>query len=156
MSLFQKSINHLLSHKKYLFFIISLFLFIIIASVTYLFYLRPKLTETYVANKEFVDKNNDSSSADLYFFFTEWCPHCKTAKPIWKELKKKYKDKLVNNTTRINFIDVNCENDTATADKFKITGYPTIKLVYKNKIIEYDAKPDLDVLDEFINESIKD
>ena len=27
------------------------------------------------------------------FFYTVWCPHCKTAQPVWKSLKEKIGDK---------------------------------------------------------------
>ena len=36
----------------------------------------------------------------------------------------------------------------------KCEGYPTIKLVDNNKIIEYDAKPELDTLHQFLNTSL--
>ena len=31
--------------------------------------------------------------------------------------------------SKVNFFEVDCEKDQATADKFKIDGYPTIKMV---------------------------
>jgi len=51
-------------------------------------------------------------------------------------------------------VPVNCEEDKQTADRFDVEGYPTIKLVYGNKVIEYDAKPDLDTLKEFLSTSL--
>jgi thioredoxin-like negative regulator of GroEL len=36
------------------------------------------------------------------------------------------------------------------ADKFKIEGFPTIKLVKDGQVIEYDAKPDKDRIKEFL------
>ena len=112
-------------------------------------YVIPKLDSKYVENKEFVTTDNDEidneHTPDMYFFYTSWCPHCKTAFPIWNKLKEKYNN--------INFIEVDCDEDTQTADKFKIEGYPTIKLVKNNKIIEYDAKPELETLIKFIQSS---
>jgi thioredoxin-like negative regulator of GroEL len=37
---------------------------------------------------------------------------------------------------------VDCEAEPDMADKFKVEGYPTIKLVKNGEVIEYDAKPD--------------
>lgn len=36
-------------------------------------------------------------------------------------------------------------------DKFKIEGYPTIKLVKDGQIIDYDAKPTKETMTEFLN-----
>ena len=97
-------------------------------------YINPYLNASYVSNKEFIDKDQGeggSGVAEIYFFYTEWCPHCKTAKPIWNSLKNEYKDKSIKNIT-INFIEVDCEKDTASANKFNVEGYPTIKLVWKD------------------------
>tara|TARA_B100000902_G_C27275793_1_gene898779 strand:+ start:1429 stop:1872 length:444 start_codon:yes stop_codon:yes gene_type:complete len=117
----------------------------------YMWYVRKP---SYVANKEFTSGKGGVSgkqSVDLYFFYTSWCPHCKTAFPIWNTLKG---ETNVVNGKQINFIEVDCEKDTETAEKFAVEGYPTIKLVDVNKTIEYDAKPDLDTLKKFLSTSI--
>jgi thioredoxin-like negative regulator of GroEL len=54
----------------------------------------------------------------------------------------------------VNFLEVDCDKDTTLAEKFKIKGYPTIKLVNGNQIIEYDAKPDKDTLIQFLTTSL--
>jgi hypothetical protein len=36
------------------------------------------------------------------------------------------------------------------ADKYKVQGYPTIKMVYNEKIYDYNAKPDINNLLEFV------
>jgi thiol-disulfide isomerase/thioredoxin len=87
---------------------------------------------------------------DLYFFYTEWCPHCKKTKPEWAELKKQYSGGKKINGYAINFIDVDCEANPDLANQFKIEGYPTIKLVKGNQIIEFDAKPDYKTLEQFL------
>ena len=55
---------------------------------------------------------------------------------------------------RINFIEVDCDKDKATADKFNVQGYPTIKLVKGNRITDFDARPSKDTLIEFLNSSL--
>ncbi len=75
---------------------------------------------------------------------------CKQANPELKALKSETNG--VVNGVNIIFRDVDCDADTATADQFNITGYPTIKLVYKDKTYEYDAKPDRIVLIKFLND----
>jgi hypothetical protein len=35
-------------------------------------------------------------------------------------------------------------------DQYKIEGYPTIKLLKDGQVIEYDAKPSKDTLEQFL------
>ena len=142
-----------MNYKKYVpskkAVLISLFVVCLlgISFGVYMWYVRKP---SYIANKEFsLDK--DSAFVHLYFFYTSWCPHCKTAFPIWNKLTDEVKTV---NGKQINYFEVDCEKDTETAEKFAVEGYPTIKLVDGKKIIEYDAKPDLDTLNEFLSTSI--
>ena len=143
--------------SKYVFLIIIVVaIFLALSVYIYKKYIKTKLNPTYVANREYTtgDSDSDNETVDLYFFYTNWCPHCKKALPVWKQFKEQLKGQKVNGK-KVNFIDVDCEKDTTTADKFNVKGYPTIKLVNNNQIIEYDAKPDVDTLTEFINTSTK-
>tara|TARA_Y100000389_G_C17456324_1_gene518429 strand:+ start:2522 stop:2968 length:447 start_codon:yes stop_codon:yes gene_type:complete len=128
-------------------------MFIIIAVYTYRTYIAPH--PSYVANKEFANKGDGEQidSVDLYFFYTEWCPHCKTAKPVWNELQEDIGTKKVKGK-KIHFIAVDCEKEPETAEKYKVEGYPTIKLVVGNQVIEYDAKPEFETLKQFLNVSL--
>lgn len=114
-------------------------------------------TNKYVTNNEFNQKaklgKSGVSAADIYFFYTEWCPHCKTAKPIWADFKSQMAGKQINGVT-LNFVEVDCDKDSTTSDKFNVKGFPTIKLVKGNQIIEYDAKPSVANLIEFVNTSL--
>lgn len=141
--------------KKNIMFIISFIVFLIVSILIYFFYIKKKIKKKYVLNSEFIEEK-ETRNADFYFFYTKWCPYCKTATPIIDEFKKQIIDNnnLYNNVY-INFIDVDCDKDVALAEKFSIKGYPTIKLVYNGNTIEYDAKPDLDNLNEFFKETLK-
>jgi thiol-disulfide isomerase/thioredoxin len=96
---------------------------------------------------------DDAPVAELYLFKTDWCPHCKKAIPLFESLEHEYINKLVNGY-RILFNVVDCEQEPKMADKFKIEGYPTIKLIKDDQIIEYDAKPDRENLIQFLNSVI--
>jgi len=141
------------SHFYLILFISSIFL--IIAIHVWVNYISPKIDPTYVDNKEYIDGGNDTQTnvADLYFFYTVWCPHCKKARPEWDSFKEELGEGKINGVT-VNFIEIDCDKDTATADKFNVDGYPTIKLVHNNRIIEYDAKPDVNTLRQFLNTSL--
>ena len=143
-----------LSNKKLLIFLVLAAIFIAAAVWVYQNYVVPRVDAAYVPNKEFIQKSDDGggSHADLYFFFTTWCPHCKSAKPIWQSFQDK--NKTVNGVT-INYYAIDCDEDPKTAQQFGIAGYPTIKLKYGNQIAEYDAKPDPDTLKQFLETYIK-
>lgn len=92
---------------------------------------------------------NDDKVAQLYLFKVDWCPHCKQAKPIFDEAEKNPGKKDYNGYTVV-FKTVDCEAEPELADKFKIEGYPTIKLVKDGQVFEYDAKPDTEKIGEFL------
>ena len=149
-----KVVLEIIKNKKFWLILFLSLVFIFAAIYVYNTYVKPRMNASYVANKEYIQKQESSGSgksADLYFFFTTWCPHCKTAKPIWEKLKEQTTS--VHGVT-INYVEVDCEKDPTLAEKYKVEGYPTIKLAYNNKVIEFDAKPDLDILNQFLNQSI--
>lgn len=88
-------------------------------------------------------------NAQLYLFKVDWCPHCKKAKPVFDEVEKELNGRPINGYV-VSFKTVDCEAEPDMADKFKVEGYPTIKLVKDGEVIEYDAKPDKDKIIEFL------
>ena len=117
-------------------------------------YVAPKLKPTYNAATGIDSGPAGSKQAEIILFYVDWCPHCKTAKPIWDELKSEYKNKTINGY-HVVFTDVNCSEETAEVERmmnqYSIEGYPTIKLLKDGQIIEYDAKPSRDTLVQFLN-----
>lgn len=142
-----------------IFYIILTILFIILAIYLYYQYVKPATTSNFTANSEYNEINSGSGSgeAELMLFYADWCPHCKTAKPIWEELKSEYENKKINGYT-VMFTDVNCTNESpeieSLMNKYKIEGFPTIKLLKNGQIIEYDAKPSKNTLVEFLNTAL--
>jgi thiol-disulfide isomerase/thioredoxin len=138
--------------------IVGVIIFVILAIYYYYNHVSPKLKTSYRANSEgdFGSEGNSgpTKQAELMLFYADWCPHCKTAKPIWNELKTQYQNKTINGYQVI-FTDVNCSTESAETEqmmnKYNIEGFPTIKLLKDGQIIEYDAKPTKDTLNEFLN-----
>jgi thiol-disulfide isomerase/thioredoxin len=153
MEKFMKRVPKVMSGKK--FWLVSALVVVLLTISIYFVYAAVK-KPSYVANKEFTklggdEGNGNGKRVDVYFFHTSWCPHCKTAEPIWNNLKT---EKPTVKGITINYIEVDCETDAATAEKFSVDGYPTIKLVTGNSVIEYDAKPELETLKRFIETSV--
>jgi thiol-disulfide isomerase/thioredoxin len=100
---------------------------------------------------------NTSKDAELLLFYADWCPHCKTAKPIWNELKDEYQNKTINGYSVV-FTEVNCTTENAKVEemmnKYKIEGFPTIKLIKDGQVIEFDAKPTKNNLTQFLNTAL--
>jgi len=135
----------------------AIILFGIISIFYYYYYVAPQMKTKYSHNSEDNMNSNGSSggqTAEILFFFADWCPHCKAAKPIWNDLKSEYENKTINGY-QILFTEIDCSTETAEVDKmmnkYNVEGYPTIKLLKDGQVIEYDAKPSKATLTQFLN-----
>ena len=136
---------------KYGTIVIIIFLFIVVSIYFYNNYVKPLINRKYVSNKEYI-KSQPSDEITILYFYTEWCPYCKKAKPEWYAFKEKVENTHYKQT--IIFREIDCDQEPKLAEKYNIEGYPTIKLIWKDNIYEYDAKPDRGNLIEFLNGTI--
>ena len=113
-----------------------------------------KVKTGFNANREH-GNTEPSKEADLLFFYADWCPHCKTAKPEWDALKKENEGKVINGYSVI-YTEYNCVNPSPELEdlmnKYEIKGYPTIKLIKDGQVIDYDAKPTTSTLNQFLTQ----
>jgi len=95
-----------------------------------------------------------SKQAEMMLFFADWCPHCKKAKPEWEAVKAEYDGKKINGYT-VTFVEYDCSDETPEVErivsKYNIEGYPTVKLLKDDQIVEFDAKPTKATLEQFLN-----
>tara|TARA_B100001059_G_scaffold166705_1_gene166304 strand:- start:925 stop:1395 length:471 start_codon:yes stop_codon:yes gene_type:complete len=144
---------NLLTNSRFWMILVLILFFLGVAYYVYNKYVTPLVDNTYVPNNEFIKPSDVQEPVDIYLFSAEWCPQSKIALPIWEEIKEEYNNTNFNNY-KLNFIQIDGEENQELADKYKITGYPTIKLVKGTQIIEYDAKPSVEHLKEFLNSSL--
>ena len=85
----------------------TVILFAIIAAIYYFYYFAPQMNAKYKPNSEQVHETGTNNTAELLFFYADWCPHCKTAKPIWNDLKTEYENKTINGY-KVVFTEINC------------------------------------------------
>ena len=100
--------------------------------------------------------NSNGKTATLYMFGTGWCPHCKTAKPIWDDYVNKNQNIKVGNYTVL-FKSVDCDDPQGKpiADAFNVKGYPTFKLERSpGDVVDFEAKPHEDNFNSLLQSSL--
>jgi len=154
------------SPRNIMLLLVTIFLIYIIA-ISINKYVYPMLNNNdFSANKEFVEKGSSSSSsssgsstkdAEILFFYADWCPHCKQAKPEWAKFKEENHETEVNGY-RILCIDVNCTSELGESGQliktYDVEGFPTVKMKADGKIIEYEAKVSKQNLDLFVKKML--
>ena len=98
--------------------------------------------------------SESEKTATLYMFGTSWCPHCKTAKPIWEEFVNNNQNLKGGNYTVL-YKSVDCDAEKNIADKFDVKGYPTFKLERgPGDIVDFEAKPSNDNFTNLLQSSL--
>jgi protein disulfide-isomerase len=88
-------------------------------------------------------------SVHLTLYHADWCGHCQKFKPIWFEVKEKFK-----NNKKFKFDEVEETQMNGKLPKInnkEIRGFPTIKVVNGNTEAEYGGNRDLETFISFIN-----
>lgn len=105
------------------------------------FYKEPAKVKDF---SDVANTNTRKKEAQVMFFFADWCPHCKKAKPEWEQFKEEYDGKVVNeHTISCQSVDCTDDKDQKTAILIKrhnIESYPTIIMLVGENKIDYDAK----------------
>ena len=147
--------------RKHIIWMAILFILFIFASI----YGYKKFYLPWVSSKKYSDVANTDPTANanggdvtIYFFSADWCPHCKTALPEWKNFSHNYDGKEINGY-EISCINIDCTDDKDAKvneyiKKYDIQGYPTIKMVKGDKIIDFDAKVTNTALESFVKNMI--
>jgi len=154
MSTFYEVVNnYLMPYYWYFLIILSMILFGLLGKYAYDKYYVSNYEE---GNKDFTDVANAEmrdKEVYIYFFYVDWCPHCKTALPDWMKFKNQYDGETVNKYT-VKCIEMNCTEENAeiteAINEYDIKGYPTVKMSKDNKIIEFDAKISYNTLEKFV------
>jgi thiol-disulfide isomerase/thioredoxin len=132
---------------------------ILLASIIYVYnqYVAPKMNN---ADTEFSNEDNVGGESDGYaemtMFHVDWCPHCTKSKPAFDELAQKYNGKVINGH-KMKVVSFNCTDEEdpavkAAIEKYNIEGYPTITLSKNGELVTFDAQPDVETMERFINE----
>ena len=86
---------------------------------------------------------DDQNKTILYLFKSDRCGHCISFAPIWEELKK-------TNKFKIDFKTFDSDVDRKQMEIYKIDGFPTLKLISNDKIIEFEGQRTQETIEHFI------
>ena len=144
----------LLDRFNILFVLIILIIFLIVLYYAYYKLVKPSIKKN-LLNKEFINKEAKNDNVLIIFFKTDWCPYCKASMSEWNKFEN-YIENYYNkdNEIIVKTIIVDCDDKPDLADKYEVKGYPTIKLIYKGDVYDYDAKPEFNSLKQFLNTTI--
>jgi thiol-disulfide isomerase/thioredoxin len=152
-------IQGLLKDKKKVAIIAFAFVILIVAGVFLYKHINSyKISSSqYKENHDIASSSSQShvgpKSATVYFFYTTWCPYSLAAIPEWEKIVDKYSENSVNGYS-INFIDIDCTKETVEIEnminKYNIEGYPTIKMIKDDQVIEFDAKAKFENIEKFL------
>ena len=141
--------------------LLIILLIIIFSAISYYLYITT--LKTYFdknSNKEYTPKKtqkNQKNEATIYYFYTTWCPHCTEAMIHIDQLENEIK--VINKSQKniiifLRRIDCDKSDNEKLLKKHNVNGFPTIILEHKNKIYNYEAKPNAEHLTEFVKDSL--
>jgi protein disulfide-isomerase-like protein len=93
---------------------------------------------------------HEDKAMKLVLFYAPWCGHCKTFKPEWEKAKQQLDGKTINNV-KVNLVDVNCDEEADLAKAYDIQGFPTVKCITKEKVVEFDGDRSVQGVKAYIN-----
>jgi len=93
----------------------------------------------------------EPQQAKFMFFYTSWCPWCKSAKGPWNSFKQQLKNNPATyGGYTVMFEDINAEANKGKSALYKIQAYPTFKLETHDRVVELKAVPDPLNFDAFL------
>jgi thiol-disulfide isomerase/thioredoxin len=88
----------------------------------------------------------------LVLFYVDWCPHCVSTKPEWQKLVSKMNNQKVNGAN-VKVHACNAEGSAVEKEfslENNVQGYPTVKLLKENEVVEYNGARNADALEDFV------
>ena len=101
--------------------------------------------------QKIVNMTNNDSTPKIINFNASWCYWSKKLQPVWDNLTDSMRNK------DIEVLDIKCELDENKdlCNRYQIEGFPTIKLIVGNNIIDYEGERSYEGLTKFINTNVK-
>ena len=136
---------------------------VLVGAYAYFMYKPKDKNVGFNANDEHgtAEKNSMTGSGNktayVRLYFVTWCPHSVKTRPIWDKVKLKFNNKTVNGYSVV-FEEFDCSaNDQKMSDFLdsnNISSFPTIRILKDGGSIEYDARPSIPTLTDFIKTTV--
>jgi thiol-disulfide isomerase/thioredoxin len=98
-----------------------------------------------------VSKYEDFKKMPILFVFTaEWCGHCHHFLPTYAKLKHEYVD-----DSKLKTINIDEANNRELVERYKVDGFPSIKLFDGKKLHEFNGGRDINNIRDFVNKILK-
>jgi len=123
--------------------VVFIFIFLCLVGIS-IYFIKKKIKKKEV--------NNTEKSCEMLFFYTTWCPYSKKSMVEWHKFKSEWNRRKIHGY-EILFQEIDCDINESMAAKYNVEKYPTIKLIKDNLIIDFDAKPTISTLTQFLNSS---
>jgi thiol-disulfide isomerase/thioredoxin len=144
-------IRNTINNKSHMLLMLMLvILFITLGLVLYNNSIKDFINRKHVLNNEFINNTEKSTEILILYFYTEWCPYCKQSMGELDLFEEYIKGENAEKKYNITLTKIDCDKQTTLADKYKIEGYPSIKLIYQNNVYDYDARPNKASLIQFL------
>jgi thiol-disulfide isomerase/thioredoxin len=125
---------------------------IVTVTVAFLaFYTYPMLKRQAATSDMEPAADDTGKIARVMFFYTTWCPYCKTSRSEWDKFALEWNGNQKSGY-KVVTSEIDCDMHEGTADQYSVQGYPSIKMVLGDRVIDYDAKPDVATLNQFLDE----
>ena len=143
-------VNTLNDRSYMLLMFLLVLLFITLLLVIYSNSIKDIISKKHVLNSEYVNNVSKQEEILILYFYTEWCPYCKQSMPEINKFEEYIKGETGSANYNITLTKIDCDKQSTIADKYKVEAYPSIKLIYKNNVYDYDAKPNKANLIQFM------
>jgi len=125
----------------------------------YVFSTRSNSSKNQLTN--IPNANTRSGEVLIMIFTVDWCPHCKKAKDPWNTFVEGHHNKIYNKHTitcvEYNLTETDGRSDpvaVSAQEKYKVEGYPTIKMIKDGQTIDFDAKITTYSLQKFLEDMV--
>jgi len=85
-------------------------------------------------------------------FYAPWCGHCKALAPTWEDLSDRLQESDDNDVI---IAKVDCTKEKEVCNRFKVTGYPSLKYFADRKMFAYKGARNIDALYDFVTGGYK-
>lgn len=157
MSSFYAVVTKYANDYKYI--LIPLLVIVLFIIIAYVIYQQIQTPMSKTPFKNVANAEQREVPITIFFFYVDWCPHCKTAKPEWDAFRSEFHGKTINNQY-VECVEYNCTDDTDSKiqglmNDYKVTSFPHIVMIANETPVEFDAKISKSSLEQFVVEVTK-